>query len=105
MLAAVAAGNVAVTAGGASADVTVYAGATVPLGTIVWSDPGSASGISGTYIAVPNYDAVADVFATQNDGTVQAITSDGTVAWTTSTRNRRRASPHTSIRREAACNC
>ena len=27
-------------------------------------------------------DGVADVFAFQNDGTVQAITSDGTVAWT-----------------------
>ena len=25
---------------------------------------------------------VADVFALQNDGTVQAITSDGTTAWT-----------------------
>ena len=34
------------------------------------------------YIAVLNYDAVADVFATLQDGKVQAITSDGRVAWT-----------------------
>jgi hypothetical protein len=31
---------------------------------------------------VPSTSGVADVFAFQNDGTVQAITSDGTVAWT-----------------------
>jgi hypothetical protein len=32
--------------------------------------------------AVPSPSGVADVFAFQNDGTVQAITSDGTTAWT-----------------------
>jgi hypothetical protein len=31
---------------------------------------------------VPSASGVADVFAFQNDGTVQAITSDGTTAWT-----------------------
>ncbi|MBZ5556722.1 MAG: IPT/TIG domain-containing protein [Acidobacteriia bacterium] len=82
VLTAVAPGNASVTAGGASADVTVYAGPDLPTGTVLWSDPGDASGTTGMYIAVPNYDAVADVFATQYDGTVQAITSDGTVAWT-----------------------
>ena len=32
--------------------------------------------------AVPSSSGLADVFAFQNDGTVQAITSDGTTAWT-----------------------
>ena len=32
--------------------------------------------------AVPSASGVADVFAFRNDGTVQAITSDGTTAWT-----------------------
>ena len=49
---------------------------------MLWSDPGVGATINGTYIAVPNYDAVADVFATLDDGKVQAIASDGTVAWT-----------------------
>ena len=32
--------------------------------------------------AVPSATGVADVFSFQSDGTVQAITSDGAVAWT-----------------------
>jgi hypothetical protein len=38
--------------------------------------------VAAIQIAVPNYDAVADVFAIGNDRSVQAITADGTVAWT-----------------------
>ena len=46
VLTAVAPGNVTITAGGASADVTVYAGGTtLPLGTVLWSDPGDGSGV------------------------------------------------------------
>src|SRR2546428_678098 len=33
--------------------------------------------------AVPSPTGVADVFAQQGDGSVQAITTDGTVAWST----------------------
>lgn len=46
---------------------------------MTWSIPGN---VSKLVPAVPSVDGVADVFAFQSDGTVQAITSDGTVAWT-----------------------
>jgi hypothetical protein len=81
VLTAVAAGNVTITAGTGSADVTVYAGS-LPLGTVIWSNPGDGSGVTKIVPAVPSSSGVADVFAFQNDGMVQAITSDGTTAWT-----------------------
>jgi len=81
VLTAVAAGHVTITAGTGSADVTVWAGA-LPVGTTIWSNPGNGSGVSWIVPAVPSASGVADVFAIQNDGTVQAIASDGTVAWT-----------------------
>ncbi len=81
ILTAVAAGHVTITAGTASADVTVWAGA-LPLGTVIWSNPGDGSGVQSIVPAVPSTSGVADVFAFQNDGTVQAITSDGITAWT-----------------------
>jgi hypothetical protein len=76
------AGHVTITAGTASADVTVSAGA-LALGTVIWSNPGDGSGVSSIVPAVPSATGVADVFALQNDGAVQAIASDGTTAWTT----------------------
>ena len=81
VLTAVAAGHVTLTAGTASADVTVSAVA-LSLGTVLWSNPGNGSGVTKIVLAVPSPSGVADVFAFQNDGTVQAITSDGTTAWT-----------------------
>ncbi len=81
ILTAVAAGHVTITAGTASADVTVWAGA-LPLGTVIWSNPGDGSGVQSIVPAVPSTSGVADVFAFQADGTVAAITSDGTTAWT-----------------------
>jgi hypothetical protein len=78
ILTAVAAGHVTITAGSASTDVTVSSGA-LPLGTVLWSSPGAFSKIIP---AVPSPTGVADVFALQNDGTLQAITSDGITAWT-----------------------
>jgi hypothetical protein len=86
VLSALAAGHVTITAGSATADVTVYATA-LPLGTTIWSNPGNGSGVSSIVPAVPSATGVADVFAFQNDGTVQAITSDGTVAWTADASN------------------
>jgi hypothetical protein len=86
VLSALAAGHVTITAGSATADVTVYATA-LPLGTTIWSNPGNGSGVSSIVPAVPSATGVADVFAFQNDGTVQAITSDGTVAWTADVSN------------------
>jgi hypothetical protein len=53
-------------------------GALAP-GTVLWTHPGDVGGIVP---AVPSPTGVADVFAFGNDGTVQAITSDGTTAWT-----------------------
>jgi hypothetical protein len=83
LLTAVAAGHVTITAGGASADVTVSAGA-LPLGTVLWSNPGTGC-VNSIVPAVPSPSGVADVFAFSCDySTVQAITSDGTTAWTAS---------------------
>ena len=92
ILTAVAAGHVTITAGAASADVTVsdptlLPGGTLPLGTVIWSNPGDGSGVQSIVPAVPSTSGVADVFAFQSDGTVQAITSDGTTAWTANVAN------------------
>lgn len=81
LLTALAAGHVTITAGTATSDVTVSAGA-LSLGTVLWSNPGNGSGVYGIWPAVPSSSGVADVFAFQRDGTVQAVTSDGTTAWT-----------------------
>jgi hypothetical protein len=54
----------------------------LPLGTVIWSNPGNGSGVYTIVPAVPSPDGVADVFAFQYDGTVQAITSEGATAWT-----------------------
>jgi hypothetical protein len=75
VLTALAAGHVTITAGSGSADVTVWAGA-LPTGTVIWSNPGNGSGVTSIVPAVPSTSGVADVFAFQGDGTVQAITSD-----------------------------
>lgn len=81
ILTALAAGHVTIKAGTASTDVTVWAGA-LSLGTVIWSNPGNGSGVNRIVPAVPSPTGVADVFAFQADGTVQAITSDGVTAWT-----------------------
>jgi hypothetical protein len=86
VLTALAAGHATITAGTASADVTVWTGA-LPLGTVTWSNPGNGSGVARIVPAVPSASGVADVFAFQNDGTVQAITSDGITAWTADASN------------------
>jgi len=94
VITALAAGRATITAtsptnGSAAADVTVadpvvLPGGTLPLGTVLWSNPGDGSGVQSIVPAVPSSSGVADVFAFQADGTVAAITSDGTTAWTTS---------------------
>jgi hypothetical protein len=50
------------------------------------SNPGDGLGVLFIVPAVPSPTGVADVFAMMVDGIVQAITSDGTVAWTTNVR-------------------
>ena len=80
VLTALAAGHVTIKAGSAATDVTVFSGP-LPTGTVIWSNPGSA-GVTRIVPAVPSPTGVADVFAFQDDGTVQAITSDGITAWT-----------------------
>jgi hypothetical protein len=81
MITAVAPGNVTISVGDASADLTVYAGSTLPTGTTVWSNPGDGTGVTNIVPAVPSASGAADVFALQASGIVQAIKSDGTVAW------------------------
>ncbi len=81
LLTALAPGHVTIQAGSASADVTVWAGA-LPVGTVLWSNPGNGSGVQYIVPAVPSPNGVADVFAFQKDGTVQAITAEGKTAWT-----------------------
>jgi hypothetical protein len=87
LLTALAAGHVTITAGTASADVTVSVDI-LPLGTVLWSVPGPGGDVSRIVPAVPSPTDVADVFAIhdsndQSDPTVvQAITSDGVTAWT-----------------------
>ena len=83
-LTAVAPGNATILAGTASADVTVYAGSVLPLGAVAWSSPGDISGVQTIVPAVPSDSGVADVFALQNNCNVQALTSDGIVAWASS---------------------
>ncbi len=83
ILTALTAGHVTITAGTGSADVTVSY-ATLPPGTVIWSNPGDGSGVTSIVPAVPSSTGVADVFAFQADGTVQAITSSGATAWTAS---------------------
>jgi hypothetical protein len=88
VLTALAAGHVTITAGTASADVTIFAaGAALPLGTVLWSVPTPEGGVNTIVPAVPSPTGIADVFAVQTSDTtpqpttVQAITSDGTTAW------------------------
>ena len=80
ILSALTAGHVTITAGTATADVTVSSGV-LPVGTILWSVPGDGSFIYSMVPAVPSVTGVADMFAFQGDSTVQAITADGTTAW------------------------
>ena len=85
VLTGVAAGHATILAGTASIDVTVTdvsLTGTLPTGTVIWSNPGDGSGVDAIVPAVPSPTGVADVFAFNYDGTVQAIRSDGTTAWT-----------------------
>ena len=82
VLTVLAPGHVTVTAGDSSSDITVSSGTTLPINTVIWSDPGDDSGVARIIPAVPSPLGVADTFAVQNSGKVQAITSDGSVAWT-----------------------
>jgi hypothetical protein len=81
IITALAAGQVTITAGDGSATLTVFAGA-LPLGTVQWSSPGDGSSVTNIVPAVPSASGVADVFAQNYDCNLQAITSDGHVAWT-----------------------
>ena len=83
IITAVAAGNTTITAGNAATDVNVFTGSTLAPNTLLWSNPGDGFGVISIVPAVPSSTGVADVFATQADGSVQAVTSGGTTAWTT----------------------
>jgi hypothetical protein len=81
IITALAPGHVTITAGNASADLTVYPGPTLPLGTVQWSIPGDGSRVWQILPAVPS-DSGVDVFALQLSGNIQAVKTDGKVAWT-----------------------
>ena len=80
MLTAVAAGHVTITAGTASADVTVSSVALAP-GSVLWSNAIGGGAARWILPAVPSAFGIADVFALSGK-TVYAITSDGATAWT-----------------------
>jgi hypothetical protein len=82
VLTAIAPGHITITAGDGSADLTISPDPVLSVGTIIWSAPGDGSGVTSIVPAVPSSEGVADVFAFQGSGSVQAITSDGRVAWT-----------------------
>jgi hypothetical protein len=84
IITALAPGHVTITAGDSSADLTVYSGYALPTGTVIWSAPGDGSGVRQILPAVPSPTGVADVFALQTDGTVQALRTDGSVGWNAS---------------------
>lgn len=50
IITAVGQGNTTVTAGGASADLTAYAGSALPLGTVLWSNPGDDDEENVSYV-------------------------------------------------------
>jgi cysteine-rich repeat protein len=79
-----AAGSTTISGGGATATVTVFAGPTLPPGTLRWTAPSDGSGFVSAIPAVPtdNPAAVSDVFTLEASGRVQGLTSDGLVAWT-----------------------
>jgi hypothetical protein len=84
VLEALATGSATLSAGEATASLTVYEGPTLPTGTIRWTAPSDGSGFLATTQAIPsdNEDAVADVFTLQASGRVQALTANGTLSWT-----------------------
>jgi Bacterial Ig-like domain (group 2)/IPT/TIG domain/Beta-propeller repeat/Galactose oxidase, central domain len=82
IITALAAGHATITAGNASADLTVSSSSSLSAGTVLWSNPGDGSGVLSVVPAVPSPTGVADVFAFQASGNVEAITADGTIAWT-----------------------
>ena len=80
LLTGVSAGKATITAGDASADITVSAGV-LPMGTMHGRIQETDQASTPIVPAVPSSSGVADVFAFQGDGTVQAVTSDGSTAW------------------------
>ena len=82
ILTAMEVGHVTIRAGSGSVNVTVSPAHSLTPGTVLWSNPGNGSGVTKIVPAVPSMSGVADIFAFQADGTVEAITSDGVTAWT-----------------------
>ena len=80
VITAIAPGNATITAGDGTATITVYPGPALPAGSVIWSDGGDG----GALPAVPSDEGVADVFAFQDSGIVQAVADDGTIAWAAS---------------------
>jgi hypothetical protein len=83
ILIAVSPGTTTVTAGNSSTRVTVIGGTTFPTATVLWTNPGDGTGVTQIVPAVPSPTGKADVFSLQTDCNLQAVNSDGTVAWTT----------------------
>lgn len=85
VITAVGPGKAMISAGNAAAaSVTVWSGSTLPTTTVIWSNPGDGTGVSSIVPAVPSSTGVADVFALNASGNLQAIRADGSTAWTQS---------------------
>jgi hypothetical protein len=76
----VAPGAATVYAGGVPIPVTVYAGTNLPPGAQVWSLPINVSTPANLVPAVPSESGV-DVFALDDDGMLNAVSSDGEILW------------------------
>lgn len=83
VLTAVAAGHATITAGSASADVTVFA-SSLPTGAVLWLNTLGGQYIDSFLPAVPSPTGVADLFAISGDqaNVITALTSDGMTTWT-----------------------
>ena len=79
----VAAGSTMIRVGGASAHVTVFAGPTLPPGTLRWVAPSDGSGFLAWRPLIPGAAPIGSthMFTLESSGRVQALRSDGTLVW------------------------
>jgi hypothetical protein len=87
VLTAVGVGTATITAGNGSAEITVFAGPELPDGIVKWAVPAGGAQVTQLAPAVPSSEGVADVFAMNFNGQVQAITANGNLAWSSYSSN------------------
>lgn len=78
---ALAAGSTTVYAGDVPLPVTVYAGTSLPSGTVLWSVPVTGDPAKTSLAAAFPSDTGADVFALDDFGNLIALSADGNLIW------------------------